>query len=384
MTSTFYKTVRNYHSFKNDKPIHVPQPFLNYAGLPKMMDDSYKYTPKDTDMVFTSSKLPDNTDNTLKRPIRPISAQPRCKSRDYINQEHLEKLQKRSFINTKNPNSVEEAPTSFWMTHLNSSDIYRSFLKGTNPWARSSGFTQPLQNTRGALCYYQNVRDNRVMRGFPYVSDEQQKLQELMMQREMEDKMRAEQVGIGGIRIAIVEKIIHGCKKKGWIGLRNLKCYLQSISPHGCDIIDKNSFKLHLAKFGILLEFDEVSEIYDVYDFNKTDHINFIQFLNSIRNVTDFRGRQIEEFLYQVKERDKNFVLFSKLLKIADMRFHPEALKYTKKVTDLWKEYQNNWGPFKIDDVISEANFKEFLYDVSSCVDTDKDFTQILKTLGYK
>ena len=112
--------------------------------------------------------------------------------------------------------------------------------------------------------------------------------------------------------------------------------------------------------------------------------INFIQFLNSIRNVTDFRGRQIEEFLYQVKERDKNYVLFSKLLKIADMRFHPEALKYIKKVTDLWKEYQNNWGPLKIDDIISETLFKEFFYDVSTCVDTDKDFTQILKTLGYK
>ena len=380
MTSIFYKTARNYRSFKDDKPTHVPQPFLNYAGLPKMMDDSYKYTPKDTDMVFTQSNI-NNSFNTLKRPT---TAQPRYKSRDHFTQENLQKLQQRSFVNTKNPNSVEEAPTSFWMTHLNSSDIYRSFLKGTNPWARSSGFTQPLQNTRGALCYYQNVRDNRVMRGFPYVSQEQKNLQDLMMQKEREEKMRKEEIGIGGIRVLIVEKIINGCKKKGWIGLRNLKCYLRSISPHDCDIIDKNLFKLHLTKWGIILEFDEVSEIYQVYDFNKTDHINFIQFLNSIRNVSDFRGRQIEEFLEQVKERNENYVLFSKLLKIADMRFHPEAIKYVKKVTDLWKEYQNNWGPLKIDDVISESLFREFFYDVSTCVDSDSDFTQILKTLGYK
>ena len=123
-------------------------------------------------------------------------------------QETLEKYKIREITNSTNPNSVEEAPTSFWMTHINSSDIYRSFLKGTNPWARSSGFTQPLQNTRGAFCFYQNARDNRYTKGFPYVSEEQKKLQELQAQRVLEEKMRGEQIGRGGLRVFLMEKII--------------------------------------------------------------------------------------------------------------------------------------------------------------------------------
>ena len=38
----------------------------------------------------------------------------------------------------------------------------------------------------------------------------------------------------------------------------------------------------------------------------------------------------------------------------------------------------------RVDDVISEEHFKQFFYDVSSVVENDKDFTQILKALGYK
>ena len=90
MTTIFYKTLRNYHSFKDNKPVHVPQPFLNYAGLPKMMNDTYRYTPKDTDVVFTQPSTSNNTYNTLKRPT---TAQPRYKSRDHYVQENLQKLE---------------------------------------------------------------------------------------------------------------------------------------------------------------------------------------------------------------------------------------------------------------------------------------------------
>ena len=119
-------------------------------------------------------------------------------------------------------------------------------------------------------------------------------------------------------------------------------------------------------------------------DFNKNDHINFIQFLNEIRFINEKRGNQIQEFFEQIKEKQENIVLFSKLLRIGDMNYHPEAMRYVKKVYDLWDEYKNNWDALKIDDVISESHFKEFFYDVSSCVDNDNDFTQILKTLGYR
>jgi hypothetical protein len=35
----------------------------------------------------------------------------------------------------------EEEQSSFWLNNINTGDVYRSFIKGTNPWAKSSGFT---------------------------------------------------------------------------------------------------------------------------------------------------------------------------------------------------------------------------------------------------
>ena len=45
----------------------------------------------------------------------------------------------------------------------------------------------------------------------------------------------------------------------------------------------KNSFKFYLDKFGIRLELSEINEICEIFDKNKNGHINFVEFLNSLR-----------------------------------------------------------------------------------------------------
>jgi Ca2+-binding EF-hand superfamily protein len=314
-----------------------------------------------------------------------MSARQRFEQNQKMQVEREKKLSQRAYLNRTNPNAVEEAQNSFWMTHINASDIYHSFIKGTNPWARSSAFTQPLARTRGALGYYQNAHNNTMIYGFPGTFDVQKKIL-LDKERDKVENGRKllDKISDCGIRQFIVDKILKGCAKKGWIGLRNLKTYLRSISPHDCDIIDKNSFKHYLDQQGIRLDFSEVTEICEIFDKNKNDHINFIEFLNAIRYVTESRMQQIDEFFNQVKDREKNSVLFSKLNRIADTRFHPEVMRYQKSASQIRMEYEKYWDRLKIDDTISEEHFKQFFYDISSVVENDRDFTQILKALGYK
>jgi hypothetical protein len=66
------------------------------------------------------------------------------------------------------------------------------------------------------------------------------------------------------------------------------------------------------------------------------------------------------------------------------MNCHPEALRYMKTVPDLENEYRINWDNLKEDNIIKEKDFRQFFYDISACVETDEEFTLILKTLGYK
>ena len=383
MTTAYYKSARNYTRPQSAYPVHIPQPFLNYGGLSQMLKSDYQNPTKDT-LDNKNTNIPPISYTKVPQP-RALSARQRYEQNQKMQVEREKKLAQRSYINRTNPNSVEEAQNTFWMTHINSSDIYHSFIKGTNPWARSSGFTQPLARTRGALGYYQNAHNNTMIYGFPGISSVQKNLLIEKERDKIENSRKImERLNECGIRQYIVDKILKGCGKKGWIGLRSLKAYLRSISPHDCDIIDKNSFKYYLDKQGIRLDFNEVNEICEKFDLNKNDHINFVDFLNKIRYITEFRINQIDEFFSQVKEKEKNCVLFSKLNRIADMRFHPECMRYQKSENQIRMEYEKYWDKFKIDDIISEEHFKQFFYDISSVVENDRDFTQILKALGYK
>ena len=383
MTTAYYKSARNYTRPQSAYPVHIPQPFLNYGGLSQMLKSDYQNPIKDT-LDNKNTNIPPISYTKVPQP-RALSARQRYEQNQKMQVEREKKLAQRSYINRTNPNSVEEAQNTFWMTHINSSDIYHSFIKGTNPWARSSGFTQPLARTRGALGYYQNAHNNTMIYGFPGISSVQKNLLIEKERDKIENSRKImERLNECGIRQYIVDKILKGCGKKGWIGLRSLKAYLRSISPHDCDIIDKNSFKFYLDKQGIRLDFNEVNEICEKFDLNKNDHINFVDFLNKIRYITEFRINQIDDFFSQVKEKEKNCVLFSKLNRIADMRFHPECMRYQKSANQIRMEYEKYWDKFKIDDIISEEHFKQFFYDISSVVENDRDFTQILKALGYK
>ena len=181
-----------------------------------------------------------------------------------------------------------------------------------------------------------------------------------------------------------IDKILRGCALRGWVGLRQLKCYLRNISAHKSDIMNKNDFKYFMAQQAILLNDEDINSIFAVYDVSKNDHINYIQFLNSINSVNDSRKAQIESFKEQVKVPGQNYILFSYLVSLIDMNYHPEAIRFLKTVPDMEYEYKINWDNLKEDNRIKENNFRQFFYDISACVDRDDDFNQILKALGYK
>ena len=382
MTSLLSKTAPNYQTKEGDvNSLYIPQPFLNYAGLTKMLNSDYKYVPKEPKNPTENQENFESNQNGFGNTLFQNTNNKQNKSNEI----------------EKNEEGGEEDTIGFWINNINTGDVYRSFIKGTNPWARSSAFTQPLQRTRGAFQYYQNAYDSPIGGGPAGISQAELKRREEQLRKEQEEaerrareeaerqeRIRGAQIGVGGVRNDTSKKILNGCIKKGWIGLCSLKCFLKENNKNNSDIIDKNSFNLLLKKQGILLEDVDLESICDAYDTNKTDYFNFIQFFNALRNVSNTRGCQIESFKDQVKVPGQSYIIFPNLLRMADMNYHPEAIKFMKSVPDLRKEYEVNWNKPKEEEKITEDDFRQFFYDVSTCVPNDADFTQILKALGYK
>ena len=354
----------------NTNSIFIPQPFLNYSGLTKMLRSDYRYIPKNPIYETEKQEIVEENKNGFENTLF---------------QSNLNKNESQQNID----NNQEDETSGFWKKNMYSSNMYRSFNKGNNPWARSSAFTQKIQNTRGAYIFNQNAFDS------PFGKNEEEKksAEELEREREEAEKKAKEeeelrkrilgaQIGVGGVRNDTSQKILQCCMKKGWLGFSFLKLFL--LENNRNDIIDKNTFRILTKKQGILLEDEDIDSICEAYDKDKSDYFNFIQFLNAIRNVSNTRGSQIESFKDQMKAPGQNYILLSTLLGSADMNYHPEAIKFVKSVPDLKKEYELYWEKIAKDGMISEDSFRQFLYDVSTCITKDEDFIQIIKALGYK
>ena len=377
MTSLLSYTAPNYiQKQEPGSPLHIPQPFINYGGLSKMLSGDYKYTPRES-------------------PYQNIPQEKNVQNKNgFANTLFQNESQNNNKEGEKNAEGNQEDETSgFWLKNINSSNMYRSFLKGNNPWARSSAFTQKIQNTRGAYLFYQNAFDSQM--GGQSAAEQRRREEELKKEQEeaerrareeaeLQERIRGAQIGVGGIRNDTTKKILNGCIKKGWVGLRLLKNFLKENNKVCSEIIDKNTFNLLMKKQGILLEDEDLESICGAYDVNKTDYFDFIQLLNALRNVSNTRGSQIESFKEQVKSPGQNYITLTNLLRLADMNYHPDAIKFIKSVIDLRREYENVLRKVADGDIISEDNFRQFFYDVSTCVANDNDFTQILRALGYK
>ena len=406
------KCGQEFRSFETtNKSLHPPQPFTEYIGLRHMLTQDLEPIPREKAINFIPIEI-------IKKMGQEAAEQEfQEKKRKKEEMKRMAEKYKQKMMEQENnenkENFEEEKRSSFWLNNINSGDIYRSFIKGTNPWAKSSGFTQLLQDTRGAFQYYQNVKDSPMDPNYVKAIEEDKKLREEFLKKEQEEKERLAKIDeeiknkskmlgqsantlnsvmpqIEGQEIPTkvsdetINKILKGCSIRGWVGLRALKCYLRNLSAHKREIINKNDFKYHLAKQAILLNDYDVDTIFAVHDKSKSDFINYISFLNSINRVNQTRKAQIESFKDQVKVPGQDYIYFSTLMSLVNMNYHPEAIQFLKTVPDLVEEYAINWDNLKEDNRVTENDFRQFFYDISSCVQKDEDFTQILKSLGYK
>jgi len=411
-----------FRSFETtNKSLHPPQPFREYIGLRHMLTQDLKPIPREKAINFIPIEIikkmgQEAAEQEFEEKKRKKAEMKRMAEK----YKQMQMMMEQTGDDNASKENEDEERSSFWLNNINTGDVYRSFIKGTNPWAKSSGFTQKLQNTRGAFQYYQNIKDSELPKNYAKAIEQDKKMREEFKKKEQEDKERMAKIDqelmnknrgmtntlgtLGGtneennnvmpqiegqeiptkVSDETIDKILKGCSLRGWIGLRALKCYLRNLSAHKSEIIDKNSFKYYFAKQAILLNDNDVDTIYAVHDTSKSDYINYINFLNSITRVNETRKSQIESFKEQVKVPGQNYILFSNLISLADMNYHPEAIKFLKTVPDLEKEYAINWDNLKEDNRVTENDFRQFFYDVSSCVEKDEDFTQILKALGYK
>ena len=359
---------KEYESFHQ---VAFPKPEYNYIGVRHLYNQDYLKVPWDKAVKLIPIEK-------LKK--MGAAAEDNLKEENNLNEKGEKKAKNEISQNG-------ETPEKFWLNNINSGNIYRSFIKGNNPWYRSSAFTQEIPYTKGAFQYYQNAYDNKYGNGyqFKFKNENDGKKEEKKEEKKIEDFNPKDQyfsLNYDNLRYEDDISLYGQIMKNGWLGLRMIKRNFNMLSSSF--IINREEFKSLCSKSGCPLNNKQIEELFEKYDRVKGNVINYLQVLNDFRKMSDNRRKEVENFNNQIKAPGCSFVSFAVIQSMSDMNFHPEVTHFFKSVPQCQKEYCVAWDDLKTGDIITDFAFQEFFFDVSSCVDNDVDFTQILKSLGYK
>ena len=293
----------------------------------------------------------------------------------------------------------KDKPLSYWAMNQNRSNVYHSAPVGINSFAKNSGFTQTIHNTKASKGFYQNVTTNKKAEEIfldkkddEFIKDYQD-YQEYVNEKEVNSIEKCYEKG--NMEVCkryldqIKNKILKEIREKGWTGLRKLKLYLKGIQNNPLhakyDLIEKTEFKFHVYRWGITsLKDNEVDLIFKMFGKNCNNTINFIEFLNYLHDNSPKRKDMIEK-LVEIFKRNPNdeYIHFSDICKYMNMNYHPEALKLRKDHAKIEKEFVQSWGYLKEDDLISLNNFVEFFEDISTCFEDEGEFEKCMYAISY-
>ena len=212
---------------------------------------------------------------------------------------------------------TQTRPVTIYTEALERKNTYMSAATGTNPFAKTSGFTQPLQNTRAVVGYEGNVdfQKEATMREFTRKQGTDLQAGNPYMQKHLEVSNFAE----------IKEKVVELCKRRSANGLRGLRIMFRAMDRNRNGSLSPVEFKYAMRDYGLTLSELEVTQIVKHFDTNKDGQLSFDEFLRAIRGELNPRRTDLVHQAYKVLDKDGSGQVTIKDVEMAyDVSFHPD------------------------------------------------------------
>jgi len=229
----------------------------------------------------------------------------------------LTNKQSEDYVNNYVP-YYKDKEVTFWSMNLDKGNMRKSQMTGQNAFAKSSGFTQPIQNSKGVNQFHGNVSNQSSAKNV-YLNPDDNSFMDKYSKKILNS-------GSKDMMPDIEEKIKRICVEKGWLGLRKLRIFLCNLLKKShTSMIDKINFKFYFTHFGIFFNDIELEFIYEKYDLNRKNEINIDEFLDTFGSCSENRQIWISSFYEEVKNKEDSLISFKKLVKIFNADTHPEV-----------------------------------------------------------
>lgn len=271
---------------------------------------------------------------------------------------------------------TQTQPVTVYTDALERKNTYMSAATGPNPFSRTSGFTQPLNQTKAVNQFEGNIDFNKEK---TVVDFKRTQGRDLNVRNPYVEKY----VQINNFE-EIKKQIVDLCRQRSSNGLRGLRIMFKAMDRNGNGSVTPVEFKYAMRDYGLKLSEAEITAIIKHFDTNRDGKLSFDEFLRAIRGQLNPRRRQMVHMAYNVLDKDGSGQVTIKDIEIAyDPSFHPEFQSGRKTGEEILREFMSVWETHKKDGIVTIEEFEDYYKDISASIDSDDYFELMIRNAWH-
>ena len=169
--------------------------------------------------------------------------------------------------------------------------------------------------------------------------------------------------------------------ERGAKTIRGLGRVFKSIDENGNRKLDAQEFNTGLNECGCNLSKEEIDMLLNHFDTDRDGCVNFNEFLVGIRGCPN-QGRQeaIDAAFCKFDVDGSGCVTASDLRVCYSCNAHPKVISGEITEDEAYLEFLANFGDKNNDGKISQCEWNDYYAAVSSSIDNDEHFVELMKT----
>ena len=170
--------------------------------------------------------------------------------------------------------------------------------------------------------------------------------------------------------------------KRGSKTIRNLGRTFRALdSFDGNRKVDRNEFAVGLRENGVSLSTQELSILFDYFDKDGDGSVCFDEFLVGVRGSPNSRRQALVDKAFLKFDRDGNgYVDANDLRGVYNCSHHPKVQRGEMTEDQAFREFLQSFNDRNHDGRVTKDEWDEYYAAVSSSIDNDDHFVQLMKT----
>jgi len=182
--------------------------------------------------------------------------------------------------------------------------------------------------------------------------------------------------------LEVLNSLREQLNKRGSKTIRNLGRTFRALdSFDGNRKVDRSEFAVGMRENGVNLSAQEYSILFDYFDRDKDGTMCFDEFLVGVRGSPNARRQAMVDKAFLKFDRDGNgYVDANDLRGVYNCSHHPKVQRGEMTEDQAFREFLTSFNDRNRDGRVTKDEWDEYYAGVSSSIDNDDHFVQLMKT----